>query len=188
MAASFMLVIDCADPNRLSRFWVAALGYMIEPPQAGLATWDEYWRGIGVPEEDLGIGEDRIVDPDGRGPGIWFQVVPERKTIKNRLHIDIHASGNEPQTSARHQIPRGPQAARRRLGSQSAGRPGCQPGRRPVRGGTRPLRHRDARPRRQRVRHQLTLAADRRASPAGQPGQPRQRAKKLSRRRRGRAC
>ena len=105
MAASFMLVIDCADPNRLSRFWVATLGYVIEPPPAGLATWDEYWRGIGVPEEDLGIGEDRIVDPDGRGPGIWFQVVPERKTIKNRLHIDIHASGNEPQTSARHQIP-----------------------------------------------------------------------------------
>ena len=33
MAASFMLVIDCADPNRLSRFWVAALGYVIEPPR-----------------------------------------------------------------------------------------------------------------------------------------------------------
>ena len=93
MAAGFMLVIDCADPDRLSRFWVAALGYTIEPSPAGWASWDEYWRSIGVPEEDLGVGEDRIIDPEGRGPGIWFQVVPERKTVKNRLHIDIHASG-----------------------------------------------------------------------------------------------
>jgi len=56
-----------------------------------------------VPEEDLGVGEDRIVDPDGRGPGIWFQVVPERKTVKNRLHSDIHASGDEPH--ARQKLP-----------------------------------------------------------------------------------
>jgi hypothetical protein len=105
MAAGFMLVIDCADPDRLSRFWVAALGYTIEPSPAGWASWDEYWRSIGVPEEDLGVGEDRIVDPEGRGPGIWFQVVPERKTVKNRLHIDIHASGDEPHASARRKIP-----------------------------------------------------------------------------------
>jgi Glyoxalase-like domain len=38
-------------------------------------------------------GEDCIIDPDGRGPRIWFQVVPETKTAKNRLHLDIHASG-----------------------------------------------------------------------------------------------
>jgi hypothetical protein len=105
MAAGFMLVIDCADPDRLSRFWVAALGYMIEPSPAGWASWDEYWRSIGVPEEDLGVGEDRIVDPEGRGPGIWFQVVPERKTVKNRLHIDLHASGDEPHASAGRKIP-----------------------------------------------------------------------------------
>jgi len=46
-----------------------------------------------VPEEDLGIGVDRIVDPDGTGPRIWCQKVPEPKTIKNRLHIDIRVSG-----------------------------------------------------------------------------------------------
>lgn len=33
------------------------------------------------------------MDPGGGGPRIWFQVVPERKTIKNRIHLDIHASG-----------------------------------------------------------------------------------------------
>jgi hypothetical protein len=46
-----------------------------------------------VPEDELGGGTDRIVDPDGRGPRIWFQVVPDTKSVKNRLHIDISASG-----------------------------------------------------------------------------------------------
>ena len=89
MAATFQLVIDCADPEPLARFWAAALRYEFEPPPDGFATWDDYWRDFGLPEEDLGIGEDRIVDPEGRGPGIWFQKVPERKTIKNRLHLDL---------------------------------------------------------------------------------------------------
>src|SRR6266496_3477674 len=93
MAVRFQLVIDCTDPDRLARFWVAALGYELEQPPAGFATWDDYWRDVGVPEADLGIGEDRIVDPDGGGPRIWFQVVPESKTVKNRLHLDVHASG-----------------------------------------------------------------------------------------------
>jgi hypothetical protein len=48
---------------------------------------------MGPPDEDLGIGEDRIVDPGSGGPHIWFQVVPAPKTIKNRIRLDIHASG-----------------------------------------------------------------------------------------------
>lgn len=90
---NFQLVIDCADPERLARFWAAALGYKFEPPPAGFASWDEYWRDVGVPEDELGAGQDCICDPGGRGPRIWFQVVPERKTIKNRLHLDVHAGG-----------------------------------------------------------------------------------------------
>jgi hypothetical protein len=84
MAVRFQLVIDCADPDLLARFWAAALGYELEPPPTGFASWDDYWRDVGVPEADLGIGADRIIDPDGGGPRIWFQVVPERKTVKNR--------------------------------------------------------------------------------------------------------
>ena len=60
---------------------------------AGFATWNDYWRDVGVPEADLGTGADCIIDPDGGGPRIWFQVVPETKSVKNRLHLDIHASG-----------------------------------------------------------------------------------------------
>jgi hypothetical protein len=93
VALRFQLVIDCADPEPLARFWAAALGYEFEPVPDGFATWDDYWRAVGVPEEELGLGQDCIVDPAGAGPRIWFQVVPEDKTIKNRFHLDVHASG-----------------------------------------------------------------------------------------------
>jgi hypothetical protein len=93
MTVRFQLVIDCADPEPLARFWAAALGYELEPPPAGFASWDEYWRDLGVPEDELGIGADRIVDPSGQGPRFWFQVVPERKAVKNRLHLDIGVGG-----------------------------------------------------------------------------------------------
>ena len=93
MPVRFQLVIDCADPDRLARFWAAALGYELAPPPAGFASWDDYYRDLGLPEQFLGRGADRISDPQGHGPSIWFQVVPDIKSIKNRLHIDVHASG-----------------------------------------------------------------------------------------------
>jgi catechol 2,3-dioxygenase-like lactoylglutathione lyase family enzyme len=89
----FQLVINCADPDRLARFWAAALGYELAPPPAGFSTWNDYYRDLGLPEEDLAAGADRISDPQGHGPQIWFQVVPDAKTVPNRLHLDIHASG-----------------------------------------------------------------------------------------------
>ncbi|HEV2891232.1 MAG TPA: VOC family protein [Frankiaceae bacterium] len=94
MAARFQLVIDCADPEPLALFWAAALGYELEPPPEGFATWDAYWRDVGVPEDELGGGADRIVDPSGRGPRIWFQVVPDVKSCKNRLHLDLGVGGD----------------------------------------------------------------------------------------------
>jgi Glyoxalase-like domain len=47
-----------------------------------------------VPEGQLGNGADVIEDPNGEGPRIWFQIVPEKKSIKNRIHIDVNASGD----------------------------------------------------------------------------------------------
>jgi hypothetical protein len=77
----------------LARFWAAALGYALEPPPTGFVSWDDYRRDLGAPKADLATGADRIIDPDGGGPRIWFQVVPEPKTVKNRLHLDVHVSG-----------------------------------------------------------------------------------------------
>jgi len=94
MAVRYQLVIDCTDPDLLARFWAAALGYELAPPPAGFDTWNDYYRAIGLPEEDLADGVDRISDPRGEGPSIWFNVVTEPKIVKNRLHIDIHASGD----------------------------------------------------------------------------------------------
>jgi len=91
----WQLTIDCADPDLLVSFWATALGYVPPPPPGGKATWRDYYLSIGVPEEELGDGDavDRLVDPSGRGPAMWFQQVPEGKTIKNRLHLDLMVGG-----------------------------------------------------------------------------------------------
>lgn len=99
MPVTFQLTIDAVDPARLVAFWAAALGYVAEPPPAGFPDWAAYWRDVGLPEEELiGVtGADSLVDPDGQGPRIWFQLVPEAKSAKNRLHLDIRASGGRAQ-------------------------------------------------------------------------------------------
>ncbi len=93
MPPRFQLVIDCKDPEPLARFWAAALGYVPEPPPEGFATWDDWRRDIGLPDSELGIGADSIVDPGGNGPRIWFRADEAAKVVKNRLHLDVHASG-----------------------------------------------------------------------------------------------
>lgn len=93
MAVRFQLTFDSLAPDRQARFWAEALGYRLEDPPAGFDDWDAYWRSVGVPEEELGGGVDSIVDPDGAGPRVWFQRVPEGKTVKNRMHFDLHVSG-----------------------------------------------------------------------------------------------
>lgn len=94
MAVKFQLVVDCSDSDRMVEFWAAALGYVPEPPPDAFDSWYAYWLDMGVDAAEIeGVRVDSIVDPDGRSPRIWFQVVGERKTLKNRLHIDIGASG-----------------------------------------------------------------------------------------------
>ncbi|GAA2332203.1 VOC family protein [Streptomyces kunmingensis] len=89
------LTVDCADPERLARFWAAALGYQVEPAPAPFATWRAYWLSEGLTEEELGEGDcsDSVIDPKGAGPRIWFQQVPEGKVVKNRLHLDLGVGG-----------------------------------------------------------------------------------------------
>jgi catechol 2,3-dioxygenase-like lactoylglutathione lyase family enzyme len=95
MAVAFQVTVDCADPARQARFWAEALGYRIEDPPEGFATWRAYWLSIGVPPDELGEGDcsDSIVDPAGAGPRIWFQQVPEGKVVKNRIHFDVLVGG-----------------------------------------------------------------------------------------------
>jgi hypothetical protein len=76
----FQLVMDCADPDLLARFWAGALGYELAPVPAGFATWNDFYRELGVPEEELVDGADRISDPEGHGPGVWFHVPRRLRT------------------------------------------------------------------------------------------------------------
>jgi hypothetical protein len=67
----FEVAIDANDPARVRPFWTAALDYV---------------------EHVTDDGAVDLVDPAGRGATIWFQRVPESKSVKNRLHLDIKAS------------------------------------------------------------------------------------------------
>lgn len=91
MAMTIQVTFDCADPNALATFWAEALGYRLDSPPAGFATWDEALDAWGVPQENR---NDRSAcsDPDGVGPRLFFQKVPEGKVVKNRLHLDLRAA------------------------------------------------------------------------------------------------
>ncbi len=88
MAVSIQVTFDCADPDRLATFWAAALGYQKQAPPEGFASWEDWLRAHHVPEDQWNSAS-AIVDPDGQGPRIFFQRVPEPKTVKDRLHLDL---------------------------------------------------------------------------------------------------
>lgn len=91
MAATVQITFDAADPARLAAFWAEVLGYVPDPPPEGFATWDEALDAWGVPAERR---NDRaaLSDPDGAGPRLFFQKVPEAKVAKNRVHLDVRAA------------------------------------------------------------------------------------------------
>ncbi len=92
MATGLQVVFDCADPQRMAAFWSEAIGYQVQPPPEGFATWDDFLTSIGVPEDAFNSAS-AIVDPAGSGPRIFFQQVPEHKITKNRVHLDLNVGG-----------------------------------------------------------------------------------------------
>jgi hypothetical protein len=68
------LIIDAEDPHALAAFWQQVLAY------------DERDRGDDIVE---------IAGPPGTGPSLVFLRVPERKSLKNRLHIDVNATDRD---------------------------------------------------------------------------------------------
>ena len=88
----WQLTIDANDPAALARFWAQALGYQSVPPAEPQTTWHGHYRArLG---EDAAF-DDRLFDPAGLGPPIWFQGVPEAKAGKNRLHLDLYPTGRD---------------------------------------------------------------------------------------------
>jgi hypothetical protein len=79
------LALDAGDHQALADWWCRAMGYarldVHDPPEDGWVRPTE-WP---VP----------IVDPAGKGPLIWVNPVPEKKTVKNRMHIDVFGDPEE---------------------------------------------------------------------------------------------
>lgn len=88
MHEQFQVVFDAKDPQRLAAFWAIALHYELELPPPEYDSWEEFADKMGIPEED----RDKMAAlvPKGKtGNRILFQKVPEPKTAKNRVHIDV---------------------------------------------------------------------------------------------------
>ncbi|GAA4911900.1 hypothetical protein LX16_2491 [Stackebrandtia albiflava] len=80
------VTFDCADPERVARFWCEVLGYEVPPPPPGFDSWDAFNHSL--PPERRGSAF-ACVDPTGVGPRLFFQRVPEGKVVKNRVHLDV---------------------------------------------------------------------------------------------------
>ncbi|MEP6562516.1 MAG: VOC family protein [Nakamurella sp.] len=91
MSTEFQVTVDCADPAALAAFWAEVLNYRIESPPAGFDSWPAALSAWGVPAERWN-SRSAIIPVDGSGPRLFFQQVPEGKTGKNRLHLDIRAA------------------------------------------------------------------------------------------------
>ena len=99
MSRDLQVTFDAHDPRALSTFWRDVLGYVHPGPPgvdlpAGadpLAAWDDFLASVGVPEAERNT-RSAIEDPDGHGPRLFFQQVPEDKVAKNRVHLDVRAA------------------------------------------------------------------------------------------------
>ena len=99
MSRDMQITFDAHDPRALSTFWRDVLGYVhpgppgVRLPEGAdpLAAWDEFLARIGVPPEERNT-RSALEDPDGRGPRVFFQQVPEDKVAKNRVHLDVRAA------------------------------------------------------------------------------------------------
>jgi Glyoxalase-like domain len=74
------LTFDCRDPAKVATFWASVLSYEVV--------------------EIDGEGAD-IRDPNGEGWPILFLVVPESKSVKNRLHLDLRPATSMANEKAR---------------------------------------------------------------------------------------
>jgi hypothetical protein len=99
MSRQIQITFDAHDPRALSTFWRDVLGYAhpgppgVEVPEGSdpLAAWDEFLTRVGVPADQWN-SRSAIEDPDGVGPRVFFQQVPEGKVVKNRVHLDVRAA------------------------------------------------------------------------------------------------
>ncbi len=95
MSTPFQIVVDAADPHAANRFWSAAMGYEMEDHHDLV---NQLLAGGQITPDETVELDGRLAfktaaacrDPEGIGPRLLFQTVPEPKTVKNRVHLDLH--------------------------------------------------------------------------------------------------
>jgi hypothetical protein len=100
MATDFQVTIDCSSPHELADWWAEALGWVVEPSDeafirrmvdAGHATDDDTTTHRGVLVWRAGAA---LNSPEPGRPRLLFQEAPERKTVKNRMHLDLRVGAD----------------------------------------------------------------------------------------------
>jgi glyoxalase superfamily protein len=95
MATDVQIVIDSGDPHGLADWWAETLGWEVEPQdeafirrmvEAGAATTEDTTTHRGALVWRAGAA---LNSPDAGRPRVLFQLVPEAKTVKNRVHLDL---------------------------------------------------------------------------------------------------
>jgi hypothetical protein len=95
MARIHDVVFDCHRPSALARFWAEVLdGYDIAPYDDAEI---ERLRSIGI--DDIADDPTVLVEAPGVEPRLFFQLVPEAKTVKNRVHLDLRCDDLEAETA-----------------------------------------------------------------------------------------
>ena len=96
MAHDIQIVVDCARPHELADWWAEALGWHVEEQD------EAFIRGLlesgAASEADTTTHRGALVwrvgaavnSPEPGRPRVLFQLVPEAKTVKNRVHLDLH--------------------------------------------------------------------------------------------------
>jgi hypothetical protein len=92
MAIRIQVTFDAADPPALAAFWGELVGYVEQDPPEGFDSWEAWAVANDLPRERWDDYAARV-DPDGVGPRLYFQRVPEPKTAKNRVHLDLAVGG-----------------------------------------------------------------------------------------------
>jgi hypothetical protein len=101
MAWEFQVTVDCLHPHDLADWWAEALGWQVEPQDeafirrmvaAGAAVESDTTEHRGALVWRIGAA---ITSPDAGRPRVLFQLVPESKTVKNRVHLDVRVGAEQ---------------------------------------------------------------------------------------------
>lgn len=90
------ITFDCEDPATLAGFWCEVLGYQMQPPPPDFASWDDALDAWAVPPQERNSRPAALPPAGESGPRLFYQKVPEGKTTKNRLHLDVRVAPGTP--------------------------------------------------------------------------------------------